>query len=57
MESEVMERRRLEQAIRRAEAEEQLLEHRLERLEVDQRATRRAIASRLADEPWRRLVG
>jgi hypothetical protein len=53
----ILERRHLEQHIRRVEAEEYLLERRLERLEIEQDRTRRAIQARLRDEPWRRLAG
>jgi hypothetical protein len=57
MESEFMERRHLEQLIRRAEAEEHLLERRLERLEADRRRTRQAIQSQLGDELWHHFAG
>jgi DnaJ-domain-containing protein 1 len=57
MERELMERRRLELMIRRAEAEERLLERRLERIEADQWRARRAIRARLGEQPWNRLVG
>jgi hypothetical protein len=48
----VLERRALELTIRRAEAEEHLLERRLERLADDQQCTRRAIEARLNEQPW-----
>jgi hypothetical protein len=57
MERELMERRRLELMIRRAEAEERLLERRLERMENDQRRARHAIRARLGEQPWNRLAG
>jgi hypothetical protein len=57
MERELMERRRLELMIRRAEAEERLLERRLERMETDQWRARRAIRARLGEQPWNRLAG
>jgi hypothetical protein len=52
----VLERRALELAIRRAEAEEHLLERRLERLADDQRRTRRSIRAQLNEQPWSRFV-
>jgi hypothetical protein len=57
MERELMERRALELLIRRAEAEEHLLERRLERLEMDQWRARRSIEARLRAQPWNRLTG
>ena len=57
MERELMERRRLELLIRRAEAEERLLERRLERMETDQWRARRAIRAWLDEQPWNRLAG
>jgi hypothetical protein len=57
MENELMARRELELLIRRAEAEEHLLERRLERLALDQWRARRSIESRLREQPWNRLVG
>jgi hypothetical protein len=57
MTDELLKRRDLERLIRQAEAEEHLLQRRLERLEMDQWRARRAIETRLRDEPWRRLVG
>jgi hypothetical protein len=57
MESELMERRSLELLIRSAEAEERLLERRLERMADEQWRTRRAIHAQLGAQPWNRLVG
>jgi len=57
MENELLERRALEQLIRRAEAEERLLERRLDRLELEQWRERRSIHMRLHDELWRRFAG
>jgi hypothetical protein len=57
MERELMERRALELLIRRAEAEERVLERRLERMAADQWRARRAIRARLRDQPWNRLAG
>ena len=57
MRNEVLERRALELLIRRTEAEEHMLERRLERFELKQRVERRAIETQLHDELWRRLVG
>lgn len=57
MERELMERRRLELMIRRAEAEERLLERRLERMETEQWRARRTILARLGEQPWNRLAG
>ena len=53
----LMERRALELAIRRAEAEEHLLERRLDRLALDEWRARRTIEARSRDEPWRRFAG
>ena len=52
-----MERRRLELLIRRTEAEERMLERRIERMEADQWRARRVIRARLGEQPWNRLVG
>jgi hypothetical protein len=52
-----LERRALETLIRRAEAEEHMLERRLDRLELEQWRKRRSIETRLRDEPWRRFAG
>ena len=57
MRNEVLERRARELLIRRTEAEEHMLERRLERFELKQRRERRAIETQLHDELWRRLVG
>ena len=57
MDNELLERRRLEQLIRRAEAEEHILEQRLDRLELKQWRERRSIETRLRDQPWRRYAG
>jgi hypothetical protein len=57
MDTELLQRRALEQLIRRAEAEEHLLERRLDRLELEQWRERRSIEKRLRDEPWRRFAG
>jgi hypothetical protein len=57
MENELLERRALERLIRRAEAEERLLERRLDRLELEQWRERRSIHMRLHDELWRRFAG
>jgi hypothetical protein len=57
MTSELLERRALEIAIRRAEAEEHLLEHRLERLALEQWRARRSIEARYREQPWSRLAG
>jgi hypothetical protein len=57
MEHQVIQRRSLELLIRRAEAEERLLERRLDRMETEQRRTRRAIEAQLRARPWNRFVG
>jgi hypothetical protein len=57
MEPALMERRALELLIRRAEAEEHLLERRLDRLALEQWRTRRSIEVRLGEQPWSRLAG
>ena len=57
MASELLELRTLELLIRRAEAEQHLLERRLERLALDQWRTRRAIEARLRAQPWSRFAG
>ena len=57
MEPAFMERRALELLIRRAEAEEHLLERRLDRLALEQWRTRRSIETRLGEQPWSRLAG
>ena len=57
MRNEVLERRALELLIRRTEAEEHVLERRLERFELKQRVERRAIETQPHDDLWRRLVG
>lgn len=57
MESELMERRSLELLIRSAEAEERLLERRLERMADEQWRTRRAIHAQLGAQPRNRLAG
>jgi hypothetical protein len=53
----VLERRALELLMRRTEAEEHLLERRLERLAIDQWRARRSIEARLREQPWSPLVG
>jgi hypothetical protein len=57
MERELIQRRSLELLIRRAEAEERLLERRLERLATDQWRTRRSIQAQLNAQPWNRHAG
>ena len=57
MASELLERRALELLIRQAEAEEHLLERRLDRMAVDQWRTRRSIEARLREQPWSRFAG
>jgi hypothetical protein len=57
MESELIQRRSLELLIRRAEAEERLLERRLDRMATDQWRTRRSIETQMREQPWSRLVG
>jgi hypothetical protein len=57
MNGELLGRRSLELLIRHAEAEEHLLERRLERLALDQWRARRTIEARLREQPWSRLVG
>ena len=57
MVGEILERRALELTIRRAVAEEHLLERRLDRLELDQWRARRTIEVRSREEPWRRFAG
>jgi hypothetical protein len=57
MVDDILERRELEMLIRYAEAEERMLERRLERLAVDQTRTRNAIGARMREQPWSRLVG
>jgi hypothetical protein len=52
----ILERRALELLMRRAEAEEHLLERRLDRLADDQSRARRSIDTRLREQPWRKLV-
>jgi hypothetical protein len=52
----VKERRSLELLMRRAEAEERLLERRLDRLAEDQSRARRSIEARLSEQPWRGYV-
>ena len=56
MVDELLERRALELLIRGAEAEEHLLERRLERLAEDQWRTRRSIETRLREQPWSRYA-
>lgn len=56
MTSELLERRALELLIRRAEAEEHLLERRLDRLADDQSRARRSIETRLREQPWSRYA-
>ncbi len=53
--SELMERRSLELLVRGADAEERLLERRLERVADDHARTRRAIEAELRREHWGRL--
>jgi hypothetical protein len=57
MADELLERRALERLIRRAEAEEHLLERRLVGLEQEAWRERRSIETRLHDELWRRYAG
>jgi hypothetical protein len=52
MVDEVLERRSLELLMRRAEAQERLLERRLDRLAEDQWRARRSIETRLREQPW-----
>jgi hypothetical protein len=49
-------RRSLELLVRRAEAQERLLERRLERLAAEQASARQSIESRLREQPWSRYV-
>jgi hypothetical protein len=56
MADDILARRALELLIRRAEAEEHLLEHRLERLALDQWRVRRSIEGRLSKQPWSRFA-
>jgi hypothetical protein len=57
MERELIQRRSLELLIRRAEAEERLLERRLDRMATDQWRTRRSIEAQMREQPWSRLAG
>jgi hypothetical protein len=57
MVDDILERRALELLIRRAEAEERLLERRLERMATDQMRTRRSIDAELGQQPWSGLLG
>jgi hypothetical protein len=57
MVGQILERRALELTIRRAEAEEHLLERRLDRVALDQWRARRTIEVRSREEPWRRFAG
>jgi hypothetical protein len=56
MVDQLMERRALELTIRHAEAEEHMLERRLELVAMDQSRTRRSIAAALHQQPWRRFA-
>jgi hypothetical protein len=56
MTDEVFARRSLELLMRRAEAQERLLERGLDRLTDDQRRARRSIEARLQEQPWRKYV-
>ena len=56
MAGKIPERRALELQIRRAEAEEHLLERRLDRLAVEQSRARQSIEARLREQPWSRYV-
>lgn len=49
-------RRSLELLMRRAEAQERLLERRLDRLADDQRRAHRSIETRLREQPWSKCV-
>ena len=53
----ILERRALELLIRRAEAEERLLERQLERMANDQMRMRRSIDAKLNRQPWTGLLG
>ena len=53
----IPERRSLELLIRRSEAEERLLERRLERVADDQARARRTIHDELGRELWTGLLG
>jgi hypothetical protein len=57
MANDILERRALELLIRRAEAEERLLERRLERMANDQMRMRRSIDAELSRQPWTGLLG
>ena len=57
MANDILERRALEMLIRRAEAEERLLERRLERVASDQARARRSIDAWTHQQPYDRLVG
>jgi hypothetical protein len=57
MASDVLERRALEMLIRRAEAEERLLERRLERVASDQARARRSINAWMHQQPYDGLAG
>ena len=57
MATDILERRALELLIRRAEAEERLLERRLERMANEQMRMRRSIDAELSRQPWTGLLG
>ena len=57
MANDIPERRALEMLIRRAEAQERLLERRLERVASDQARARRSIDAWMHQQPYDGLVG
>jgi hypothetical protein len=57
MATDILERRALEMLIRRAEAEERLLERRLERVASDQARARRSINALMHQQPYDGFAG
>ena len=57
MVAEILQRRALELVIRRAEAEEHLLERRLDDVARAQWRARRSVEAAIREQPWRRLAG
>jgi hypothetical protein len=57
MVNDALERRTLEMQIRRMEAQERVLERRLERLAADQTRARKSIEAKLHDELWHSFAG
>jgi hypothetical protein len=57
MVDDILERRALELLMRRSEAEERVLERRLERVAGDQARARRSIDALMHRQPWTGLLG